>query len=111
MENQNILIMCRKCGRKSPVSQMRYDSNGKDLICINCLGQRKIESPSIGKSVKKEGGETMKYFCPNCKYRFSRKKEVGFPGVCPFCGKSGVDKDSATSADSLLKESDKFKDI
>lgn len=110
MENQNILIMCRKCGRKSPVAKMRYDVNGKDLICIDCLGQRKVEGPQI-KGVQKSGGESVRYFCQNCKYRFSRKKEVGIPKVCPFCGKAAVEKDSASSADSLLKDSDNFREI
>lgn len=104
MENQNILIMCRRCGKKNPVKDMKFDANGKDLICAVCAKG----SISTVKSVPKATTSTVnkpvmvKYSCTSCKYKFSRKKEIGMPNVCPFCGKPSVQKDQLTSADNLL---------
>jgi len=45
--------------------------------------------------------DRQKYWCPSCKYRFSRTHK---PNLCPFCGKEGIELDISQGAEDLLRE-------
>lgn len=116
MTSENLLIVCRSCGRKVLMHNMRPDSTGENMICIDCY---KRNSPSKTMSIseaaaeqtiklstkKPERTEKMKkYICTSCKYKFSRK-ETQEVHKCPYCGKTNIVLDSGLGADKLLKDS------
>ena len=109
MENDNLLIICRTCGRKVLMHNMRPD--GENMICLDCYKKgsavKSAVSPFAKKEepVKTEKAEKMnRYICTACKYKFSRK--VSQPvAKCPYCGKNTIILDSGLGADKLIKAS------
>jgi len=116
MTSENLLIVCRSCGRKVLMHNMRPDSTGENMICVDCY---KRNSPTKTMSIseaaaeqtiklapkKPERTEKMnKYICTACKYKFSRK-ETQEVRKCPYCGKNSIVLDSGLGADKLLKDS------
>jgi len=123
MDNDNLLIICRSCGRKTLMHNMRPDSDGENMICVDCLkkkstvkaatgifGKADVEntpftSPTEKRVHKTEQKEKMvKYLCTNCKYKFSRKESQAVE-KCPYCGKSTIILDNALGAEKLIKDS------
>ncbi len=118
MDSENLLIVCRICGRKTLMHNMRQDGSGENMVCVDCYKRNSQNKPTMSiseraaelnaeKTVKKttEKSEPMiKYLCSNCKYKFSRKKSQEVT-KCPYCGKTNVMLDNALGADTLLKES------
>ncbi len=115
MDTENLLIVCRSCGRKVLMHNMRPDATGENMICVDCY---KRNSPAKTMSVSEKAAEQMpkpkkteksepmvKYICTSCKYKFSRKasQEVS---KCPYCGKTTIVVDNQLGADKLLKESE-----
>jgi DNA-directed RNA polymerase subunit RPC12/RpoP len=115
MTSENLLIICRSCGRKVLMHNMRPDSTGENMICIDCY---KRSSPTKTMSIseaaaeqtqkvvrKPERTEKMtKYICTSCKYKFSRKEHQEVV-KCPYCSKTTIILDSGLGADKLLKDS------
>jgi|WetSurMetagenome_2_1015567.scaffolds.fasta_scaffold1135516_1 DNA-directed RNA polymerase subunit RPC12/RpoP len=115
MTSENLLIVCRSCGRKVLMHNMRPDGTGENMVCIDCY---KRNSPTKTMSISEAAAEQTpkpvkrperteemrKYICTACKYKFSRKKtqEVS---KCPYCGKNSIVLDSGLGADKLLKDS------
>jgi DNA-directed RNA polymerase subunit RPC12/RpoP len=117
--SHDILITCRRCGNKSPVGDMKYDLNGKDLICGRCYEikvavKKRPETAGQYAETEKfkleftdplEGKKEVSYFCPKCKFRFKRKKEHGIPKTCPYCNRPDLIVEGSTSAEKLIKDS------
>jgi DNA-directed RNA polymerase subunit RPC12/RpoP len=116
MDDENLLIVCRSCGRKILMHNMRPDSTGENMICVDCY---KRNSPSKTMSISEKAAELtpkplkktseksepmMKYICTSCKYKFSRKQSQEVT-KCPYCGKNTIVLDNQLGADKLLKES------
>ncbi|MBS3159900.1 hypothetical protein J4436_03865 [Candidatus Woesearchaeota archaeon] len=109
-----------KCGNCVPVKEMKYDINGTDLICGECYRyqQLRFKEKVFGKSYNKIETitgkkrdtvdtrrfqeEKIKYFCENCHYKFSRKKDFKFNLICPNCGKTGLRINNNESAQKLI---------
>ncbi|MGV8087175.1 MAG: hypothetical protein ACP5N1_06100 [Candidatus Woesearchaeota archaeon] len=118
MDSENLLIVCRLCGRKVLMHNMRPDTTGENMVCVDCYkkGSQTKSSMSIAEKASEialskqprksnEKSEPMvKYLCPNCKYKFSRKKSQEVR-KCPYCGKTNIMLDNALGADTILKES------
>ncbi len=116
--SHDTLVTCKKCQAKTPVRDMKYDMNGKDLICGRCYEVRvaSVKKPSGAsqyadpKKFKLEftdpldGKTEVKYICTKCKFKFRRKKEFGEPKTCPYCSKATVITEGSTSASQLLKD-------
>lgn len=119
MDNDNLLIICRSCGRKSLMHNMKPD--GEHMICSECakkgaslssevsIQKKAIENePFSGPRKKTESAKVtekmLKYICSNCKYKFSRK-ESQHVEKCPYCGKNTVVHDSQLGAQNLIKDS------
>jgi predicted RNA-binding Zn-ribbon protein involved in translation (DUF1610 family) len=119
MDEDNLLIICRSCGRKSLMQNMRPD--GENMICMDCFkknagvksatsifGKKSVENapyePPKSKAKVEKSEKMMKYICTSCKYKFSRKasQEVH---KCPYCGKTNIVLDNALGAENLLKDS------
>ena len=123
MDTDNLLIICRSCGRKTLMHNMRPYNDGENMICVECLKKKGpsvtpvsnifakktiSNSPSdapLSKKNKTEHKEKMiKYICTNCKYKFSRKESQSVE-KCPYCGRDSIMIDNALGADKLIKES------
>jgi len=117
MDSENLLIVCRSCGRKVLMHNMRPDGTGENMVCTDCYKRNsptktmsisEAAAEQTSRPVKKtvEKSEAMiKYICTSCKYKFSRKKSQEVT-KCPYCGKNSIVLDSGLGADKLLKESD-----
>lgn len=73
------------------MNMMRMDSNGKNLVCRNCLDRKlsQKETPQTKTiETKKQEAAMKEYFCKECRYNFSRAKHLSVT-TCPYCGASG----------------------
>jgi len=117
MDDENLLIVCRSCGRKTLMHNMRQDGTSENMVCVDCYNRSSNSSKTMsisekaaeltGKPIKKttEKSEPMiKYLCTSCKYKFSRKQSQEVT-KCPYCGKNNIVLDSGLGADKLLKDS------
>jgi len=116
MDNENLLIVCRSCGRKILMHNMRPDGDGENMICIDCYKKTSASKPMMSikeaaaqqdapKIKKAEKSEPMnKFICTSCKYKFSRKKSQEV-SKCPYCGKTTIVLDNQLGADKLIKDS------
>ena len=97
-------LICRRCGKKHPPSNMRYFQDAKNLICVNCV--EKIKNPSKAKETEDENEEKKKrrYKCTKCKHIFMIKD--GFNKQCPFCAGFDITSQEWNSdLDTLINES------
>ena len=114
--DDNLLIVCRSCGRKILMHNMRPDGTGENMICMDCykrtsatkgatlsISEAAAEHRPVSKKTEKSE-KMIKYICTSCSYKFSRKasQEVS---KCPYCGKTNIVVDSALGADKLINES------
>jgi hypothetical protein len=118
-------IICKKCRQKIPLDRVRYDQNGRDLICLDCydklqwamkkagFAERKDPSPSVRLTPPKEKPvqkpkaqvDKQKYICMNCRYKFSLRKDGEHVKRCPYCGKDNLEEDNF-NIHKLIEESD-----
>jgi DNA-directed RNA polymerase subunit RPC12/RpoP len=129
-------VICKKCRQKVPLNSVRYDQNGRDLICFDCHDKQewalkkagfaerrepastvklstiaKAEKPPVAaKPVEapRKTGERSKYFCTSCRYKFTLKKGAEAK-KCPYCGKETLEQDNF-DLNNLISESDLSKD-
>jgi len=116
MDSENLLIVCRICGRKTLMHNMRPDGTGENMICIDCYKKGIASRPTMSikeaaaqeeasKVRKPATAEPMnKYICTSCKYKFSRKKSQEV-SKCPYCGKTTIVLDNQLGADKLINDS------
>lgn len=103
--SSEIQISCRRCGRKTSSKSMKFDMNGKDLICPDCYNKQHAKMPAsvaVGKgndkishgsarSTSSHDSEVQKvsYYCTTCNFKFSRKEGM-FVKFCPNCARDTV---------------------
>ena len=121
MDNDNLLIICRVCGRKILMHNMRLDDDKENMICNDCyqkkssasqpvsaLTKKALENnpyePSKSKAKSTKSEKMIKYICTSCKYKFSRK-ESQHVEKCPYCGKNSIVQDTQLGADKLINDS------
>jgi protein-arginine kinase activator protein McsA len=123
MDDENLLIICRACGRKVLMHNMRPDDDGEHMICNDCwkrkqgakgasssnvFGKKDVENtpyqPQKSTMKAQKSEKLIKYVCTSCKYKFSRKASQQVE-KCPYCSKESVVLDSAMGADKLIKDS------
>ena len=112
MNQDNMLIVCRSCSRKTLMHNMRPDATGDNMICIDCARKAAgITSATLrpagmkpSTSVSKSNEKPIKYLCTSCKYKFTRKptQEVS---KCPYCGKFTIVVDANLGAEKLINDS------
>jgi DNA-directed RNA polymerase subunit RPC12/RpoP len=98
-------IMCMKCGKRFPTSQMKYLHDAKNMMCLDCV--EKIKKPlnqQPMESGEKEAPKKLRYKCLRCKHVFMLKD--GFSKICPFCSNQNLEKQEWNSdLDNLISES------
>ena len=103
MEEDKIILTCTRCGRRHPVSEMKYNK-GMVLVCNECYEKQKQEPVKpVKRSIK--ASDYKNYICAECRYKFKLRKD--FPVKrCPYCGKSQIIENKNISAEDLLLEAD-----
>ena len=98
---------CKKCRSKVRMEKIRYDSNGIDLVCVDCYNKNAgkaaagIEKQRQENNVSSE--EKIKIICTDCRYKFIFRKGSNVALRCPYCSGSRLVKDQ-TNVDELIKE-------
>ncbi len=98
--------VCKKCSTKVPLSNIRYDSNGKDLICTSCFSSKTKEPIKAREAPKKKTpqiGDHVKVICTECRYKFAVRVGSNIKLRCPYCSGTRLVKDE-TSANDIIKE-------
>ena len=93
-KNTDVKIKCYKCGNEHAMGMMRMDTNGKNLICRNCLERKVVKKesaaePKAQKSSKQEESTMKEYFCKDCRYNSKRAKHLTI-NTCPYCDSGNV---------------------
>jgi hypothetical protein len=121
MDTDNLLIICRTCGRKTLMHNMVPAEDGENMICVDChkktssgrpvesvLGKKHVDNEPFHARAEKKGEtkseKIIKYICQGCAYKFSRKGSQHVE-KCPYCGKTNILVDSQLGADNLIKDS------
>lgn len=113
-------IKC-KCGNRVDIKEMKYGISGQELVCDQCHQtqqanfKRKLfgANSEVAKKVggkKIDGGDRMFYYCENCGFKFSRKKDFCFNGRCPNCSKYSIKERKMELAQSLIDDVDKWEE-
>ena len=82
-ESDDVVRACDRCGFDQPEHSMVIA--GEHLLCGECNDLRKKEIADLEfKKKQAEIIERIKYYCYDCKFHFTRKKD--FPlRLCPNC--------------------------
>ncbi|MBI2664100.1 hypothetical protein HYX10_02020 [Candidatus Woesearchaeota archaeon] len=119
---------CFSCKSMAELKDMRYDRNGKDLICSSCLAKenragkltvsemiaeesRENKMKHTGNAQRNAGSEESRlisYQCGSCNLGFSILKGA-IASHCPYCGNNSVRMAFKESAQSLIEESARMK--
>ena len=96
---------------------MRMESNGRNLVCRNCLERKttkdqayQVKMPvenKISKAPKSQANDMKEYFCKECRYNFSRADHLSITR-CPYCGTSGSVMNKSSTA-RIVADSAKMK--
>ena len=98
----DVMVICKKCGGKSPSSVMKLDLDEKLIICPDCVKRNKLHKEAAEtSSPKKESqqqntskvripnqdSDTLKsmHKCSYCGYKFAINVETKKPKNCPYC--------------------------
>ena len=104
MDNDRPMI-CDRCRRAVPMSEMKYLPKGKDqriALCSDC--RAKFLAKEKEGDVKKDANKSM-YFCMRCNFKFKYDSKGETNLKCPYCGKSDkVAPYRPPSADALLRD-------
>ena len=116
----DVLITCKGCKNRFSIRELRYDKEGKDLICKECFANAKGSSSKQKATLRqipteqleptgprmRDAPDLMNYYCFVCRYKFSRKADFKFEN-CPSCGKLGsIRKNTPLTSSQLLEEAD-----
>lgn len=123
VSNQNIEMTCRKCTRSFPVGEMRYDANGRDLVCRDCLMRKRKDEPAVkvnnpsappvgfsqsrqqrtaDKTVASKE-DRVQYMCGRCKYKFWKVARVP-ASKCPNCDRTEIYVVKSERASDILSD-------
>jgi len=112
---------CWSCKKVVEMTDMRYDSSGKDLICADCLAKENRGQSTVSEmitaakaedevksnevnSLSNEEVKALSYQCGSCRLGFSIPKGA-VANNCPYCGKGNVRIAFRDSAQSLIEQS------
>jgi len=109
-------LICDRCKKAVPVSEIRYIPKGRDstaTFCLDCISAKK-EANSLNKKTNSPGMKTPlsmdnslkeKYICMRCNYAFEFNTKSRSPISCPYCSKSDrLEKQRKKSAQDLIKD-------
>lgn len=96
-------MICDRCRKAAPISNMRLLPKGKDnhtALCLSCRSHNDIfETKSARAPTQAE-----KYRCLRCNYIFKFKDSQNTRFRCPYCGKDDcLAEDKKITADKIIK--------
>ena len=115
-----VLYLCSLCKLQFPSNNMRYASDGKKLICIECFNKayKKKQQQTLDKEKQSYEysnkpspapravlNKPILVICMHCKYKFNYK--ANFKPFCPYCGKSALKKYEEFTAQNILNDATK----
>lgn len=122
MLQKEVLISCRKCKKRFPMNELKYDKNGEDLVCSECfdMGRTPQETASNMKNVSpsrlvRTGPRnfseqtSIKYICMDCQYKFTRRKDYEV-FKCPYCEGMNLKKEKGIHSQQLIDTCDRIFD-
>ena len=80
-----ILVSCKKCGKKSFASLMRLDLDEKLVICPECFTAKRIKRKKDETPAASETQNKVSVKCISCGYVFRANPETKQPRSCPYC--------------------------
>ena len=118
MSSGVVLVPCKLCKTKVPVSDLRRNKNGI-YVCGNCLNYGSYAKPELrqvtqtrnplpgklGLESKKE--ERIPYLCGSCKFSFTKPFNTE-DKTCPNCGKDFSVQRKQSAAEILRNVDDMF---
>ena len=96
---EEVMVPCKKCGSKVPVSALKMDLDEGKMICQDCIKGKHIHK-EIQKEVFHKEDDRMKsmtkrdrvteshkasHKCSGCGYNFMIDTEKNSPNSCPYC--------------------------
>ncbi len=96
---EDVMVLCRKCGNKSPSSSMKLDVDEKAFICPECIKNKSVRK-EINKTVfhkkeddvkeaeprkAKEDPDKIRHKCSSCGFKFRVNIDTKTPKNCPYC--------------------------
>lgn len=98
MVNSDLTVVCRSCGRKVKMDQIKFDDVRTAYVCEACFASShksdtENENPLISdaiRSVDSLKNGLVKYTCRKCRYHFARQKDKEI-SVCPYCGSNNLE--------------------
>ena len=90
---QDVMVPCKKCGNKVPVSSLRLDLDEKKMICPDCIKNKRMRNEireevfHKKEAIQSEEPKTSKisHKCASCDYKFKIDPETKKPRNCPYC--------------------------
>ena len=90
---QDVMVPCKKCSNKVPVSSLKLDYDEKMMICPDCVKNKKIhkeiETEVLHKKEQIQEAEPRSskvgHKCASCGYKFMMNPETKTPKSCPYC--------------------------
>ena len=87
------MVLCKKCGNKSPASAMKLDLDEGKIICPDCIKNKKIHKEiekdiyhkDDSKQIDEEKIPKIAHKCTSCGYKFMINPETKVPRNCPYC--------------------------
>jgi hypothetical protein len=103
--------ICGKCGQRGPANEMRYSVDGQRIICSKCQAiekggegdSQRFKTMTDGQAPGKQASGAVNYFCTNCRFKFSRKREIDV-SVCPYCSKPTISVVPSQNAQSFINK-------
>jgi protein-arginine kinase activator protein McsA len=111
MSDSGLSVVCRTCGRKVKMEQVKFDDVRKAYVCENCFvvthTVKKHANSFVDdteRSINSLKNKLVKITCTACNYHFTRQKDKEIRS-CPYCGSNKIEV-LRTGADKIISESD-----
>jgi DNA-directed RNA polymerase subunit RPC12/RpoP len=99
--------LCSVCRKKVTFDKIKYGSDGKKLICSDCYkddtSNKKTHKIIIHEDLKNSGNST-KYSCGSCGYKFSLKTGSRIHQSCPYCGNENIIASRNVTAADIVRD-------
>ena len=89
-----VMVPCKECGNKVPVSSLKMDIDIGKMVCPDCIKNKhihkEIEKEVLHKKETKleapeESSRKVGHKCSSCGYKFMINTESRTPKNCPYC--------------------------
>lgn len=111
------VVICVKCGNKTPFDRVKADINGKDWICSRCYELQHAKKSKYSANIsahdlkraikpvlqtKENVQKRIEVKCEKCGYSYYT---TNIPRLCSFCGRAGTVKTTVSaSASEILRD-------